>query len=323
VLPQNFPIQLVSAVYSPQLAPRTGVNDCRHARASQTRDSNNVEIAMRDLIRKVSETTGLSYEMSRRTVDEIANHFEGKPASPAQPAAHDSSEGKSARHLSARLLRVQDDERRRIAREIHDGAGQALAALAMNVRRLQSSMVPNEQQAQILSDTHKLLQDATRELRTISYLLHPPLLDEVGLPSALQLYVDGFAKRSGIRTRLELPPDFKRLTSDHEITIFRVVQECLTNIHRHSGSGTAEVRLTRSGHDVRLEVIDHGKGIPVGKRPSHSVAGTMSVGLKGMYERVSHLGGRLVVRSNHRGTTVVAIMPVEQAVAACVGKSAA
>jgi PAS domain S-box-containing protein len=216
----------------------------------------------------------------------------------------------AARRMSAHLLKMQDDERRRIARELHDSAGQILAALAMNLDQIRASAKLNPKEAQLLSDSDALVRDATQELRTISHLLHPPLLDEVGLPSALQWYVDGFAKRSTINTTLELAPDFGRLPPDFEIAIFRIIQESLTNVHRHSGSPSAEVRLMRVDGEVRVEIQDRGKGIPMEKQ-SLATAGPFGVGLRGMRERVQQLGGTLDVRSNDSGTIVRAILPAE------------
>ena len=219
---------------------------------------------------------------------------------------------KAARQLSARFVRMQDEERRRLARELHDSAGQTLAALAMNLAQFQGSIKPNAKEAQLLSDSQLLLKGLTKELRTISHLLHPPLLDEIGLPYALKYYIDGFAKRSGIDTVLELAPDFERLPPGFEIAIFRIVQECLTNIHLHSGSATAEIRLARSDVDVRLEVRDQGKGIPIEKRLSLLTAGHMGVGLRGMQERVAQLGGALDVQSGDSGTIVTALVPLSR-----------
>jgi PAS domain S-box-containing protein len=230
----------------------------------------------------------------------------------------------STRQLSAQLLRTQDEERRRLARELHDSAGQILAALAMNLGQLQASIEPNARAAQLLADSERLLKDVISELRTISHLLHPPLLDEVGLPSALQWYIDGFAKRSGIDAKLQLTPNLGRLPSDFEITIFRIVQECLTNVHRHSGSATAEVRLAQSDGHLRIEIRDQGKGMPVEKRLSLSTAGPMGVGLRGMRERVTQLGGTLDVRSSDSGTAITALLPVKQPVpAAQIGEQVA
>jgi signal transduction histidine kinase len=229
----------------------------------------------------------------------------------AQP---DSTMGKNsrlaARQLSARLLRLQDQERRKFARELHDSAGQLVASLMMNTDQLSKVQELNTEQKRLIADNVAILQNLSKELRTISHLLHPPLLDEIGLSSALQWYVDGFAKRSGIPTTLELDANFGRLDSDAEIAIFRIVQECLTNVHRHSGSAKAVVRLNRSGREVRLEVQDEGKGIPAEKQMSVLGAGHVGVGFRGMRERVRQLGGKLELRSEAPGTTVIATLPV-------------
>lgn len=220
--------------------------------------------------------------------------------------------GPDSRELSARLLKLQDDERRRFARELHDSAGQLVASLIMNTNQLNRMQGLNSEQKRLVADNAAILQSLSKELGTISHLLHPPLLDEVGLSSALQLYVEGFGKRSGIVTTLQVDPEFGRLDSDSEIAIFRIVQECLTNVHRHSGSRKALVRLDRFAREVRLEVQDEGRGIPVEKRMSVLGFGRVGVGLRGMRERVRQLGGKLDVRSE-RGTTVIAILPTTKA----------
>ena len=217
----------------------------------------------------------------------------------------------ASRQLSARLLKLQDEERRKFARELHDGAGQLVASLIMNTEQLSRVEELNSEQKQLIADNAAMLQSLSKELGTISHLLHPPLLDEVGLSSALRWYVDGFGKRSGIATTLELDSNLGRLDSDAEIAIFRIVQECLTNVHRHSGSRKAVVRLNRSAGQVRLEVQDKGKGIPPEKQLSVLGLGRVGVGLRGMRERVRELGGKLEVRSEG-GTTVIAMLPIAQ-----------
>ena len=217
----------------------------------------------------------------------------------------------ASRKLGARLLKLQDEERRKFARELHDGAGQMVASLIMNTDQLSKVGALNAEQKRLVLDNAAMLQGLSKELGTISHLLHPPLLDEVGLSSALQWYVDGFGKRSGIATTLELDSNLGRLDADAETAIFRIVQECLTNVHRHSGSRNAVVRLNRSAGQVRLEVEDKGKGIPPEKKMSVLGLGRVGVGLRGMRERVRELGGKLEVRSAS-GTTVVAILPIAQ-----------
>jgi signal transduction histidine kinase len=216
------------------------------------------------------------------------------------------------RELSARLLQIQDDERRRIARELHDSVGQMLAAVSMNlaqVNREADALSPDAGKA--LEENAGLLEQLSGEIRTISHLLHPPLLDEVGLQSALQWYIDGFSERSKINVNLELPEDFGRLPRNLEITLFRVVQECLTNIHRHSGSSTASIRVARLENEVRLEVRDAGKGLPKEAQTSLASGKLSGVGLRGMHERLRQMGGQLDVQSNGAGTLILATLPIE------------
>ena len=217
----------------------------------------------------------------------------------------------SLRLLSGQLLHLQDQERRRIARELHDSAGQILAALGMNLSLLESengNIAPRA--AKAIQESIGLVQELSRELRTISHLLHPPLLDEVGLASGLRSYLEGFTERSKIKVDLELPEDFGRLPEDLETALFRIVQECLTNIHRHSESPVARIRIRRSDGQVSLEVEDRGKGIPPGKREAMESGGTPGIGIRGMRERLRQLGGRLEINSSDRGTVVVARLPV-------------
>jgi PAS domain S-box-containing protein len=215
------------------------------------------------------------------------------------------------RLLSGRLLHLQDQERRRIARELHDSAGQILAALGMNLSLLESengNIIPRA--AKALRDSIDLVQELSRELRTISHLLHPPLLDEVGLASGLRSYLDGFTERSKIKVDLELPEDLGRLPQDLETALFRIVQECLTNIHRHSESPVARICIRRSDGQLSLEVEDRGKGIPPENREAMESGGTPGVGIRGMRERLRQLGGSLEINSNGTGTVVVARLPV-------------
>lgn len=219
----------------------------------------------------------------------------------------------SLRDLSGRLLKMQDEERRRIARELHDSAGQILAALSMYLTPLAnepSAMVPKSIKA--LKDSLGLIDELTMEVRTISHLLHPPLLDEVGLSSALRLYLEGFADRSKIKVDLEIPDDFGRLSQELETAIFRIVQESVTNIHRHSGSPVARIHISRLGGEVSVEVEDQGKGIPMEKRSAMASTGMVGVGIRGMRERIRQLGGTLEIKcdSNERGTLIVALLPI-------------
>jgi signal transduction histidine kinase len=217
------------------------------------------------------------------------------------------------RELTARLLQLQDDERRRIARELHDSIGQILAALTMNLSAVKTDIERLNHTASTVSDSLALAQEMSQEVRTVSYLLHPPLLDEAGLLSALRWYLDGFSQRSKIKVDLEIAENFGRLPQELETALFRTVQECLTNIHRHSGSPVARIRLVRSPGEVYLQVDDRGSGIPAHKLDEMKSAGTPGVGIRGMRERLRQLGGSLEIHSGDSGTSVSVRLPVAAA----------
>ena len=208
----------------------------------------------------------------------------------------------SLRHLTARLLNLQDEERRRIARELHDNAGQALSALAMNLGAVAEDLGQLMKTAGVVADSASMVRQMSDDIRTMSYLLHPPLLDEMGLAPALKWYVEGFAERSKIAVDLECSKDFGRLSREVETAVFRIVQECLINIHRHSASLTAAIQITWSGSHVRLEIRDNGKGISPEMRHQMESGGTVGVGVRGMRERVRQLGGSLEISSAGAGT---------------------
>jgi PAS domain S-box-containing protein len=215
------------------------------------------------------------------------------------------------RKLSARLLQIQDEERRRIARELHDSVGQLLAAISMNTSNVSREKGKlSTSAASAISENMKLVEQVSNEIRTLSHLLHPPLLDEIGLLSALKWYIDGFSERSKIRVTSDIPSDLGRLPRDVELSLFRIVQECLTNIHRHSGSLTAFVRLARSRQGVTLEVKDEGRGFSPNGESIVSGSETPGVGLRGMTERVRQLGGQFEITSNGTGTLVFARLPL-------------
>ncbi len=223
--------------------------------------------------------------------------------------------------LNARMTVLQEEERRRIARELHDSVGQLLAAISIN-----SSFVEAESHklspdvAKRVSENAAMVEETSKQIRTISHLLHPPLLDEVGLASALQWYVEGFSKRSKIEAKLDIPQNFAGLSKEMELSIFRVVQECLTNIHRHAGSPTAGIRIIQDEACLRVEIEDAGKGIPLEKGSAFGSSAHTGVGLRGMRERLRQLGGTLEVQSNSPGTRVTAILPVVRAPAAPSGQ---
>ena len=218
------------------------------------------------------------------------------------------------RDLSARLLRAQDEERRRIARELHDDTGQALTALTMALSALRrEAKLLSPELAKGVAESVELARQINNDLRTMSYLLHPPLLDEMGLASAIRWYVDGFRQRANIDVRLELPDKPARLPRDLETAIFRTVQECLTNIHRHSESRTAVIYLGQAPDRIVLEVADQGKGIPAQRLSEIVSQGAPGVGLRGMQERVKGFGGELEIVSSQTGTTIRIIVPLSSA----------
>ena len=250
---------------------------------------------------------------SRRRQNEVLRKAQGELEARVQERTADlDSANDNLRELSARLLQLQDDERRRIARELHDSVGQMLAALNMNLSTVRADVERLAKTANALTDSENLVQQMSSEVRTISHLLHPPLLDEAGLASALRWYVDGFVLRSKIKVALDLPEDFGRLPRESETAIFRVVQECLTNIHRHSGSPIARIRLRQRDDHVSVEIEDKGKGIPPEKQEEMNSSGAPGVGIRGMRERLRQLGGALEFRSNGSGTLVTVELPLNE-----------
>lgn len=214
------------------------------------------------------------------------------------------------RSLSAQLLRIQDEDRRHIARDLHDSAGQTLAVLSMNLAQLvDETRASDPQIAAETQATEQLVQQLQQEIRTASYLLHPPLLDESGLASALELYVQGIQERTGLAIDLQVSDHFVRVSNEIELVVFRVVQECLTNIHRHSQSGSATIRLTRTDQSLTLEVLDRGKGISKEKL-AQIQAGSSGVGIRGMRERVRHFSGNMTIDSDGTGTRVQVMIPI-------------
>jgi len=255
----------------------------------------------------------LALAESRRRQHEKLRRAQGELETRVQERTADlDAANQNLRKLSARLLQLQDEERRRIARELHDSVGQMLAALNMNLSTARADIERLSKTANALADSESLVHEMTKEVRTISHLLHPPLLDEAGLSSALRWYVDGFALRSKIKVDLDLPEDFGRLPRESETAIFRVVQECLTNIHRHSESSIAKIRLRQRDHEVMVEIADKGKGIPPEKREEMSSSGAPGVGIRGMRERLRQLGGMLEIDSNGSGTVIAVRLPIAE-----------
>jgi two-component system, NarL family, sensor kinase len=214
------------------------------------------------------------------------------------------------RNLSARVLRIQDDERRRIARDLHDGVGQTLTAAIMAVSQAMSCPEPLPTGCQSdLRDVEDLLQQAVQEVRTVSHLLHPPLLDESGVLSAVRWYAEGFSKRSGIKLTFELDEQSERFGQDVETGLFRILQEALTNVHRHSGAQAVHIRIRSGNGRLTLGIQDDGKGIPSDTLGTPN--GRHGIGLSSMRERSALLGGTFNVESNRRGTSIVVSVPLQ------------
>jgi signal transduction histidine kinase len=247
---------------------------------------------------------------ARQKQHEICGHLKQlQEADEALQRSHESLERQvvertaTLHQLSADLLRSQDEERRRIARGLHDSLGQYLAALSMDLHTLEQAGYSQ------LTNALKTLEICINETRTISHLLHPPLLDEVGLASAVQWYVEGFEARSGIKVTLKMEK-IPRLPADLETAIFRVLQEALTNIHRHARTERAEVSLGLHSSEIVLDVVDYGKGMPTAKLSRFVKSGTAGgVGLAGMRERIREIGGNLQIVSNSEGTQVTVSVP--------------
>lgn len=254
---------------------------------------------------------------ARRRQYEIRDHLrQRQQAEEALRRAHDELESlveqrtAALRRLSSRLLHVQDEERRRIARELHDSLGQYLTATKINLDLLAQSDHLSER----LREAQQLLERAISDTRTLSHLLHPPLLDEAGLASAATWYVEGFGQRSGIKASLEMPSSLQRLPAPVETALFRILQEALTNVHRHAHSAAVDVRLCVDHSSVRLSIRDYGKGIPENVLERFRKDGTnVGVGLAGVRERIKELGGTLQIDSSNSGTLLTVSIPIADA----------
>jgi signal transduction histidine kinase len=218
------------------------------------------------------------------------------------------------RSLSAHLLSLQDEERRRIARELHDSTAQSLSALKMNISSLKKlTALDGHRSRTLLEQSSQLAEQALTEIRSLSYLLHPPVLEDFGLESALTWYAQGFRERSGIQVEADIDPDLGRFAPDLELILFRIVQEALSNIHRHSGSLTASIVLSRTDSEVTLLVTDQGCGLPNDLLdPKPGSVSRVGVGITGMRERVRQAGGKLEIGSTHEGTTITVVLPASE-----------
>jgi len=283
-----------------------------HAAPLRMTDGSVVQLAVTGDITervRVHEQLRKNEEDLRTLADELEKQVHIRTQELEQRNAEVLQQSEQLRELSNRLLRTQDDERRHIARELHDSAGQIIAALSMNLATMAQNITSNQPQGKALADSQDLVRQLNQEIRTTSYLLHPPLLDETGLPGAIHWYIKGLMERSGLSIDVKIADDFGRLSSEMELALFRIVQECLTNIHRHSGSDAAIVRLARADGNVKLEVEDEGTGIPAEKLRGIR-AQRSGVGITGMRERVRHFNGVMDIRSNGAGTKISVMLPV-------------
>jgi signal transduction histidine kinase len=250
-------------------------------------------------------------EQARKELAELNSSLENRVT---ERTAELKMANESLRELSVRVLQMQDDERRRIARELHDSVGQSLAAMKMN-----NALIAGEAKklappaAKAVAENDVLVEDILKSIRTISHLLHPPLLDEAGLPSALRWYVGEFSQRSGIRVELECSTSVKRFSDEMETAIFRIVQESLGNILRHSESATASIQLQVSENVIQLKILDQGKGISAQRQAELKTGIRGGVGIRGMRERAAQFGGELQIESGKNGTTISVVFPLNLA----------
>jgi len=258
---------------------------------------------------------------ARAELDGLMNRLQDANERLATAAAHAELMAEEAaarqeeyRQLSSRLLRLQDEERRRLALDLHDSTAQRLAALTMNLDVVEGTREALDARTRrALAESRSLAEQCSREVRTFAYLLHPPLLDERGLPAAVRWFVEGFTKRSGIQVTLDLH-DVGRLPRAIETALFRVIQESLTNVHRHASTTTASITLTTTGDTVTLDIEDQGRGLrdQVSHRHGTLLSETIGVGIQGMRERIRQLGGTFDVAFTDSGTTVRVRVPVKE-----------
>jgi PAS domain S-box-containing protein len=276
-----------------------------HPTGVDVTDLKHAENSYRELAERLdAEVRARTTELEKRNADVVA-------------------QAEQLRELSRRLLQIQDEERRRIARELHDSAGQTLAVMQMNLSQLVKRMQQNVPElAEGTAEIEELARQLSQEIRTTSYLLHPPLLDEAGLSGALTWYTEGLAARSGLEISLTVSEHLGRLPSDVELVVFRLVQECLTNIHRHSQSTKAEIRISSKGTELLLEVRDWGKGISP-ERLSQIQSRGSGVGMPGMRERVRQFGGSMQIEPGTPGTMVYFRIPIPQERPSARGSTAA
>ena len=265
------------------------------------------------LLQSQIEPCGGEMRLRRHDGSQVSAHFVFHLLSSDKSATSvlitDLTTQKEHNELASRLQHLQDEERRRIARELHDTVGQLLVALAINTSAIKKEVHKlSPEVARIVDENAEMIDEIGKQIRAVSHLLHPPLLDEVGLPSAIRWYVDGFAQSSNIQATIDIPDNLPRMPQDMEIGIFRAVQECLTNIHRHSGSSSCAITVVQDEKGLHVEVKDSGRGIPAGEQLNIMLLG--GVGLRGLQERIRLLGGSVEIRSSERGMTVLLHLPM-------------
>ncbi len=278
------------------------------ARITQTNEALQREIAVREGAEV--ELRRARDDLDARVQDRTAQLVSANVLLQREIAEHERAET-SLRRLTSQLFHLRDEEQRRLARELHDGATQTLIALATNLTMIQDDIPPEDSRGKaLISESTKLLQHCTKELRTISYLLHPPLLNELGLAPALADFVEGYERRCGIRVTLNIDSDLGRFNEQLELTIFRVVQEALSNVHRHAHSQTASISLERHAEFLHLEIRDAGQGIPPEVLAEDGSSNLLGVGIAGMRERVKLVAGQLEIQSDNTGTRIEVVLPV-------------
>ena len=278
----------------------------------QMREANERLIVAAVQAQNLSDEAHLEAAQARAELDDLMSRLRGANEQLATMADEASERETKYRRLSSRLLTLQDEERRRLALDLHDPIGQRLAALAMNLDVIeQTSKALDARSRRALAESRALADQCAREVRTFAYLLHPPLLDEVGLSSAVRWYAEGFAKRSRIQVTMDLD-QIGRLPGPIETALFRVVQEALTNVHRHASTTTALIRLSATADAVALDIHDEGRGRrdPVAQE-NGTLPETLGVGIQGMRERVRQLGGTFDVAFTGTGTTVRVRVPID------------
>lgn len=317
-LTSHIPILHLSSTYTDAEARVQGLSSGADAYLAEPIDRAELVATVGALLRlktaeNLARRQAAAAEEARTALARLNETLEGKVS---ERTAELRTANNGLRELSIRLLRAQDEEGRRIARELHDSVGQSLAALKMNNAAITDHLQDaSPQVSEILNSNDDLVDEILRSIRTISHLLHPPLLDESGLASALRLYVEEFSARSGIKVNCDCPASHARLPLEHETALFRIAQECLGNVHRHASSPTATVRFFLKEDRAHLEVTDNGRGISIERQREIAIGGG-GVGFRGMRERVVQVGGELQIKSDSTGTTIKVAVPINKTVAA-------